>query len=98
MPRESLRSGSFVSFRLGDATCPAFAQISREMSPEVTVCGEVTFFSDCGDDPNHFAIINVDGMPRPLIVPVAKLSPLQYGGLRDSSLPDRPHREQREAG
>lgn len=74
VPTEPIRSGSCVSFRLGDAICPAFAQVASQMSPDVTVCGEVAFFSDRGGDKGHFAIITVEGLATPLIVPVSKLS------------------------
>jgi hypothetical protein len=72
--REPIQSGSCVSFRLGDAICPGFAQIASQIGPEVTVCGEVAFFSDRGREKGHFAIITVDGLATPLIVPVSKLN------------------------
>ena len=73
MYNHRVRSGSCVSFRLGDAMCPGFGQIASQLSPDVRVCGEVAFFSDNGRDKGHFAIITVEGIATPLIVPVAKI-------------------------
>ncbi len=73
--QQALRSGSFVSFRLADAVCPGFGQIAGQIGPDVRVCGEVAFFSDRGRQRGHFAIITVEGVATPVIVPVAKLEP-----------------------
>jgi hypothetical protein len=61
---------------LGDAICPGFGQVVSAVGPDVRVFGEVAFFSDRGEDSNHFAIITVEGVSTPLVVPVGKLEPL----------------------
>ncbi len=83
--RIPLRSGSCVSFRLGDAICPGFGQVAGQVGPDVRVCGEVAFFSDRGQDAGHFAIIAVDGVSTPLVVPVAKLEPFATRPVTDDA-------------
>ncbi|MFQ5489309.1 MAG: hypothetical protein ACE5GE_01195 [Phycisphaerae bacterium] len=87
-----IHSGSAVQFRLGDAVCPEFGQLATQMSPEVTVCGEVVFFSDCGTMQNHFAIIAVGGLDTPLVVPTdrlmrSSLTPAEQPGQDRQGLP-----------
>jgi hypothetical protein len=86
--RQPLQSGSCVSFRLGDAICPGFGQIASQIGPDARVCGEVAFFSDRGRDKGHFAIITVEGVAAPLIVPVAKLEPFAARSIRTVTTQD----------
>ena len=83
--RQPIRSGAYVSFRLGDAICPTFGQIITQISPDVQVCGEVAFFSDRGRDVGHFAIITVEGVVTPLVVPVGKLEPFAARSSRTAA-------------
>ena len=53
------------------------------MNPNVTVCGEVAFFSDGGGEHDHFAIITVGGIDAPLVVPVAKVYPFTPAGVHN---------------
>ncbi len=82
----SMQSGSPVLFRLGDAICPETEQVLRQMSPDARVCGEIVFFSDCGDERAHFAIISAVGIDTPLVVPVTRLEHL---GVPQSRNPDQ---------
>lgn len=86
--RQPLQSGSCVSFRLGDAICPGFGQIASQIGPDVRICGEVAFFSDHGRDKGHFAIIAVEGVAAPLIVPVVKLEPFAIRSIRTVATQD----------
>ncbi len=43
------------------------------MTPELKVDGEVVFMSDRGEQPDHFAIVSVEGILSPLIVPTENL-------------------------
>ena len=88
MQRQPLQSGSCVSFRLGDAICPGFGQIASQIGPDVRICGEVAFFSDRGRDNGHFAIIAVEGVAAPLIVPVAKLELFAARSIRTVTTQD----------
>ena len=63
-------------FRLADVICPGRQQVQRQITPELEVLGEVVFLSDRGHEPDRFAIIEVEGIFSPLIVPVERLRPL----------------------
>ncbi len=68
-----LISGRSVAFRLRDAACPDFAEAVRAIGPDLQVIGQVVFLSDGGDRKDHFAVVEVEGIHTPLIVPVACL-------------------------
>lgn len=68
-----IRSGAKVTFRLSEVICPDVAQILRQVTPELRVSGEVSYFSDCGEKKQEFAIVDVKGVESPLIVPVSQL-------------------------
>jgi hypothetical protein len=55
-------------FRLSDVICPDRDQILKQITSELEVCGEVLFLSDSGDKKGHFAILEVKGIPVPLVV------------------------------
>ena len=61
------------SFRLADVLCPDPSQVLDQMTPELKVDGEVVFMSDRGGQPDHFAIVSVEGILSPLIVPTESL-------------------------
>lgn len=61
------------SFRLADVLCPDPNQVLSQMTPELKVDGEVVFMSDRGKEPEGFAIVNVEGILSPLIVPAENL-------------------------
>ncbi len=61
------------SFRLADVLCPDASQVLKELTPELEVNGEVVFMSDSGERPDHFAIVSVEGILSPLIVPTEHL-------------------------
>jgi hypothetical protein len=69
----SIRSGAKVTFRLSEVICPEIAQVLKQVTPELRVCGRVSYFSDCGQSRDHFAIVDVNGVASPLIVPVSSL-------------------------
>lgn len=73
MSESSLKSGGKVLFRLNEAVCPDLQQILTQMTSNLEVSGRVVFFSDYGEKKNHFAIVDVDGILSPLIVPVSRL-------------------------
>ncbi len=74
MSTESVNTGARVAFRLSDAVCPEFEQVVAQIGPELEVAGEVVLFSDRGSDKNFFAIVQVEGLAAPLIVPVGCLN------------------------
>ena len=77
--RKSIMTGSGpitrrrCSFRLADVLCPDPSQVLSQMTPELKVDGEVVFLSDRGEQPDRFAIVSVEGILSPLIVPTENL-------------------------
>lgn len=69
----TIRSGAKVTFRLSEVICPDVAQVLRQVTPELRVSGRVSYLSDCGSMKDHFAIVDVNGVASPLIVPVSRL-------------------------
>lgn len=60
-----------MAFRLIDVVCPDFEQIVQQLGPELPVSGLVAFVSDRGAEEGCFAIVDVNGIHTPLIVPAA---------------------------
>ena len=71
----TIRSGTVAAFAIGDVLCPDASEVLRHAGPELTVRGRILYFSDGGASRDHFAIVEVDGIHMPLIVPVAHLRP-----------------------
>ncbi len=77
-----LKTGNQVAFQLGNAICPDFEQIAAQLGPDLAVAGEIVLLSDRGNEKDHFAVVHVDGIHAPLIVPV---SMLKVANLTDQS-------------
>lgn len=88
-----LKSGTRCRFRLSDVICPDRQQVVSQITPELEVSGEIVLFSDGGNEPEQYAIIEVGGIAAPLIVPVARLQAMgehiQPVAQNDSSLDSR---------
>jgi hypothetical protein len=69
------------SFRLADVLCPDLQQVLRQITAQMKISGEVVFMSDQGDRPDRFAIVNVEGVLSPLIVPAECLQVSREGIL-----------------
>lgn len=89
MIESSPKSGAKVSFRLGEAVCPDLQQILAQMTSSLEVSGKVVFFSDYGEKRNHFAIVDVDGVLSPLIVPVSRLQRVEDAATAEATSPER---------
>ena len=68
-----LSPGSSVCFCLTDVFCPDLDQIREKITDSLEVTGRVIFLSDAGERPDHFAVVEVDGIMSPLIVPVDQI-------------------------
>jgi len=71
---ERVTSGAKVTFKLQDVVCPDLTPVFEHVGPEFLVTGQVSYLSDCGEQRDHFVIVDVNGMHTPLIVPVARLN------------------------
>ena len=63
-------------FRLKDIFFPESEDLMRRTTPELKLRGRVIDFSDSGNSKNEFAIIQVDGIDGPVVVPVERLKTL----------------------
>jgi hypothetical protein len=69
----TLPSGTKVAFRLREAMCPTASEVADQITPDLEIRGQVVFLSDSGESKDHFAIVEVEGLATPVIVPVSKI-------------------------
>ncbi len=69
-----IQRGTCYRFRLADVICPDRSQILNQIQADLEVTGEVMLLSDGGKEPGKFAIVEVEGIEGPLIVPVERLA------------------------
>jgi hypothetical protein len=62
-------------FRLGDVICPDRHEAISQITPELEVNGKIIFLSDSGDEAERFAVLEVNGLHSPLVVPLERLQP-----------------------
>ncbi|HUW33895.1 MAG TPA: hypothetical protein VM223_19990 [Planctomycetota bacterium] len=60
-------------FRLRDIFFPESDDVIRRTTAELKVRGRVIDFSDSGSSKNEFAIVQIEGIDGPVVVPVEKL-------------------------
>ena len=65
--------GSQVRFKLADVVCPELDQVIDKLTENLEVTGRVAFLSDSGNEKDRFAIVEVNGVMCPLIVPVDEI-------------------------
>jgi hypothetical protein len=68
-----IASGSLVSFKLTNVVCPDLKSIVEKITTGLELTGRVVFLSDAGEKRDHFAIIEVEGIMSPLIVPADEI-------------------------
>ena len=73
MRRSGLPTGTLVRFQLKEAVCPTAAEVAEQITPDLEIRGSVVFLSDSGDSKDHFAIVEVEGLATPVIVPVSRI-------------------------
>jgi hypothetical protein len=71
--KQTIKAGTLASFEISDVVCPEAGQVIRQIGPGLKVVGEVVYLSDSGDQKDHFAVIDVEGIHAPLIVRVDRL-------------------------
>jgi hypothetical protein len=80
--------GQWFRFRLRDVICPEKEQAISQITPELEVTGRIVFLSDSGNEAKKFAVMEVNGLNVPLVVPVERLTPTrdlqeETAGYRD---------------
>ncbi len=76
-------SGSFnidtpVSFALGDVIAPSPVHVLQQIGPQLRLSGRVTLLSSGDAGESQYAVVQVDGIAGPLVVPVSYLSELVF--------------------
>ncbi len=61
-------------------------QIANQLGPDLAVNGEVVLLSDSGSQKMKFAVIDVQGICTPLIVPVRMLNADEFDENTEASL------------
>ena len=60
-------------FRLKDVFFPDADDLARRTTAELKLRGKVIDFSDSGSSRNEYAIVSVEGIDGPVVVPVDRL-------------------------
>lgn len=68
-----LGSGTSVRFRLADVMCPDVYDTRERITDDLEVSGRVVFLSDSGQQKEHYAVVQVEGIVAPLVVGVEQL-------------------------
>ncbi len=63
-------SGATVRFKLANVVCPDAEIIWEKTTDGLEVTGRVVLLSDAGKEENYYAVVEVNGIATPLIVPV----------------------------
>ena len=75
--REELRAGVSLNgskvFRLKDVFFPEHDELIGRATSDLRLRGRIIDFSDSGHKKNEFAIVEVEGIKGPIVVPVEKL-------------------------
>ncbi len=82
---QDIRQGATASFAIGDVVCPDAARTLEQVGPELTIRGQITMLSDRGTDKSAFAVVQVEGIHSPLIVPVDRLQ-MEPTGMQPSKV------------
>jgi hypothetical protein len=74
MPELMDQSGTWVQFRIRDIYVPEPAAVLEELHGEDVLEGRIIALSEAPEPNEMYAIIEVFGLQRPLIVPAGSLS------------------------
>lgn len=89
MVRLTFESGTVVSFRLAGATCPEPEQIVEKITDDLELTGRILYLSDSGDRKDDYAVIEVDGIVSPIIVPTERISKVATAHIDGSTTRQR---------
>ena len=65
-----IASGAQVRFKLANVVCPDTEIIWEKTTGCLEVTGRVVLLSDAGKEKNYYAVVEVNGIATPLVVPV----------------------------
>lgn len=66
-------TGKQVRFRIRDVYVPEPAQILEDLHGQDLLCGRIIDISDRGERQRSYAVVQVEGLVRPVVVPMAKV-------------------------
>jgi hypothetical protein len=62
-----------VHFHINDVYVPEPDRVLSELHGRDLICGRIIDLSDRGPEPGVFAVVQVDGLSQPVVVPVARI-------------------------
>jgi hypothetical protein len=70
---EPLQPGQLVQFKLADVHLPSLEEVLNRMTEDTELRGVVTLLSDPANRESAYAVIEVQGILTPIIVPLGRL-------------------------
>jgi hypothetical protein len=86
--RADLTVNTSKVFKLRDVFFPEVGDVMGRATPELKLRGRIIDFSDSGRDQKQYAIVEVEGIDGPLVVPVAKLKAVWEEDQADARIPE----------
>ena len=68
-----IEPGCRVRFKLAEVVCPEPQQLIDKLTENLEVTGKVVFLSDSGERKDEFAVVEVNGVMCPLIIPTNQI-------------------------
>ena len=87
----SVKRGEKYRLKLSDVVCPDRERLLQQITDGLNVTGEVVLLSDRGCEAGGFAIIEVEGILSPLIIPVDQLRSFVEGDKEQAREEDTCH-------
>ena len=72
-----VETGSYVRLSLSNVVCPEAQQITEKITNNLEVTGKVLFLSDAGELRDYYAVVEVNGIMSPLVIPVKRVKMLE---------------------
>ena len=81
MHNDELKPGLKVQFRLGDIHLPSVSEVLNRMTEDTELQGSITLLSDAGEQRAAFAVVEVNGVLMPIIVPASAIRVVDGRGV-----------------
>ena len=75
---DKVTSGTRVRFKLSDMVCPEVNQFLGNVTGDLELSGKIVYLSDSGEKRDFYAVVEVQGVTSPLIVPVSQIENLNF--------------------
>ena len=67
------KSGQSIRFRMADIYAPSLPDLFKQITPNMNLEGRIILLSDSGESQDAYALVEVQGVLLPLIVPASAL-------------------------